>query len=439
MSDNNKNKFVLGTFTVDIPSAVNNANVNPQENNVIKTNGNYPVPANKTGWNSFQVQVENGGGSGDSIVPTQASLILDNRLVDYVKANQPDSLLILPNNDQNIMNMSLFETEGNRDYATEVVIDLEMLKPLIRLEPNQVLTQNNTTYDAYDYEKDDDIDLRPQNQRNIVYKSRDGSKAEVEDDPTYRNIGSFRVEVPPTPPVLYQYETINKNGTYIIPPGYNGLNTITVNFEDTGNNTAIPVEEVPLETQPSDPNNPDVTIEEGTLVQNKTVNNNTWYYNNRYVVNYGDYWEQLHLISSNTRSTFVQWFDNGSNNNFYSVLFTNPFNQSIVINVMAAQWQGIAWFFCISLGSHSSIHITNDVFPTNDAQVYIDKSPTESDIKILSKRFNPIYFEYRNGNNIWDTKVLYSVSPPSISITSNQHESVNLSGISKTGIYGVFG
>ena len=26
----------------------------------------------------------------------------------------------------------------------------------------------------------------------------------------------------------------------------NGLNTITVNFEDTSNNTAIPVEEVPL-------------------------------------------------------------------------------------------------------------------------------------------------------------------------------------------------
>ncbi len=51
------NLFTLGTFTIDIPQVVDNANVNSNNNNVIESNGNYPVPSGKTGWNSFSVNI----------------------------------------------------------------------------------------------------------------------------------------------------------------------------------------------------------------------------------------------------------------------------------------------------------------------------------------------------------------------------------------------
>lgn len=45
------------TFTVQIPSDVDNADVDSQNNNQIVSNGTYTVPNNKTGWNDFSVQV----------------------------------------------------------------------------------------------------------------------------------------------------------------------------------------------------------------------------------------------------------------------------------------------------------------------------------------------------------------------------------------------
>ena len=84
MSNNNPKPdfnatFSLGTFTVNVPSDVHNADVNPSENNVIKTNGTYNVPNNKSGWNSFSVNVT------PTITPNVADLMITNDVYDYVK------------------------------------------------------------------------------------------------------------------------------------------------------------------------------------------------------------------------------------------------------------------------------------------------------------------------------------------------------------------
>ena len=242
----------------------------------------------------------------------------------------------------------------------------------------------------------------------------------------YLYLGNVNVNVSPK---LYQYTTINKNGTYIIPPGYNGLNTIVVNFEDTGNNTAIPVEEVLVETKP-DPENPEAVIKEGTVDKEKYINNYTWNYN-RVIVNYGNYWNGFNGVYSGNSGTISRLIDNGYSNNFFGVQFFNNFDETIYVNVIAGQWNGMAWFFCLSLTPNSSITITNDIFPSNESKVYMDKSKNESDMKILKNRFNPVYFEYRN--EIWKTAVLYSLSPPLITV--NDYEQVNLSSIDKIGVY----
>lgn len=251
-NDKNNNTFTLGTFEVEIPSPSINANT--------------------------------------------ATLSLDNTAIDLVQ-KQYLGHLELP--DRNLNPIVQFNTNGY-NYATSLDIDLSNVGLQYNLEPGQVLTQNNTTYDAYDYEKDDDMDLRPQNQRNIVYKSRDGSKSEVEDDPTYRNIGSFRVEVPTpqprletisgheytsngnygirknwgydgiesvdfrinVPQTLYTYPTITTNGTYIIPENYVGLNVIKVNIDPNN---------------PNPPNPPAKPTKEATDGETIMQENNTWW------------------------------------------------------------------------------------------------------------------------------------------------------------------
>ena len=102
--------------------------------------------------------------------------------------------------------------------------------PLIQLEANQEINQNGE-YQIYDYEKDNDLDIKSHvapaaNVRNLVM-----SRDVVVDDPTYKNIGTFTVNVQPN---LYTgYNSNNKlklytniNGTINIPTGYDGLGSI---------------------------------------------------------------------------------------------------------------------------------------------------------------------------------------------------------------------
>lgn len=204
MSNNNPKPdfnalFKLGTFTVNVPTNVNNANVNPSENNVIKANGEYNVPNDKTGWNSFSVNVT------PTITPNVADLMITNDVYDYVKKNH-DGMVILPGNDPTVVEETMFDTHG-KDYATSVIIDLNFLKTELKIDPNHQkirLSEDEEDFEVYDYEKDGDYDVRvkpkpePEPTKNksrfITFKSN--TRDIIEDDPTYRNIGSFTIIAP---------------------------------------------------------------------------------------------------------------------------------------------------------------------------------------------------------------------------------------------------
>ena len=133
MSNNNPKPdfnalFKLGTFTVNVPSDVHNADVNPSENNVIKTNGEYNVPNDKSGWNSFSVNVT------PTITPNVADLMITNDVYDYVKEHH-DGMVILPGNDPTVIEETMFDTHG-KDYATSVIIDLNFLETELNIDPN---------------------------------------------------------------------------------------------------------------------------------------------------------------------------------------------------------------------------------------------------------------------------------------------------------------
>lgn len=210
MSNNNPKPdfnalFKLGTFTVNVPSDVHNADVNPSENNVIKTNGTYNVPNDKSGWNSFSVNVT------PTITPNVADLMITNDVYDYVKEHH-DGMVILPGNDPTVIEETMFDTHG-KDYATGLVIDLNFLKTELKIDPNHQkirLSEDEEDFEIYDYEKDGDYDVRvkpkpepepeqePEPTKNksryITFKSN--TRDIIEDDPTYRNIGSFTIVAP---------------------------------------------------------------------------------------------------------------------------------------------------------------------------------------------------------------------------------------------------
>lgn len=206
MSNNNPKPdfnalFKLGTFTVNVPSDVHNADVNPSENNVIKTNGTYNVPNDKSGWNSFSVNVT------PTITPNVADLMITNDVYDYVKEHH-DGMVILPGNDPTVIEETMFDTH-DKDYATGLIIDLNFLKTELKIDPNHQklrLSEDEEDFEIYDYEKDGDYDVRvkpkpepePEPTKNksrfITFKSN--TRDIIEDDPTYHNIGSFTIVAP---------------------------------------------------------------------------------------------------------------------------------------------------------------------------------------------------------------------------------------------------
>lgn len=219
MSDKNK-YFSFGTFRVEIPSVVNNANVNPTNYNIIKNNGDYNIPEGYTGWNNFKVDVEK-------------STTVDDNEVNITIPAEPD---FDPNGDPYTLEIGNFNDENNplitwnqfdEKYATTINLDLgefvEQLYRELKLENGQVILENGE-YQIYDYEKDNDLDIK----KKTLKLSRG-----VIDDPSYRNIGSFRVNVPTSSNISLQNKIVNiyQNGQRTINPdnNYNGLGQVIIN------------------------------------------------------------------------------------------------------------------------------------------------------------------------------------------------------------------
>lgn len=115
-----------------------------------------------------------------------------------------NGILNLPSNVEALNILTGFDTNDQK-YATGISIDLSELNTEIHLEPNQnkVLTQETEQFEIYDYEKDDDLDIREKPTNSLLNTKstrlitlKNGTRDIIEDDPTYRNIGSFSVTAP---------------------------------------------------------------------------------------------------------------------------------------------------------------------------------------------------------------------------------------------------
>ena len=76
MSDNSTRDGLdkNANIRVQVPSDVNNADVNSENNNIISSNGNYIIPNGKTGWNSFFIEVP----SNNELSATNSTLVNNN-------------------------------------------------------------------------------------------------------------------------------------------------------------------------------------------------------------------------------------------------------------------------------------------------------------------------------------------------------------------------
>lgn len=139
-----------------------------------------------------------------------------------------NGILELPNND---LNNLVQWNRNNKAYETSLSIDLSDISTnsgLLQLEPNQnkVLKQETEQFEIYDYEKDDDLDIRekptnsPLNTKSTrLITLKNGTRDIIEDDPTYRNIGSFSVTAP-----LLSSAAISKNQSQFNISDYNQNN-----------------------------------------------------------------------------------------------------------------------------------------------------------------------------------------------------------------------
>lgn len=134
---------------------------------------------------------------------------------------------------------------SNAEYFTSVEVATNPLP----LDPNQPPLTSNGQYTIYDKDADDDMDIvesnqqQPQVQQRKLIMTRD-----VIDDQSYKNIGTFTVNVTPTPPITVN-AIIEDNGTYsanqfdtttgeLLPTGQTSdaqyINQVTVNNPSSG-------------------------------------------------------------------------------------------------------------------------------------------------------------------------------------------------------------
>ena len=200
----------------------------------------------------------------DSIIP----VLVDHHLISN------DTFTITSNNQtytvEQLMQLNQYLPSSYNGLSKTCSIRVQVPETLVELEPNQVisLTQNRKRkkYNIYDYEKDDDLDIRYDS--DVVTQSRGVTLTrDVIDDPTYRNIGSFEID---TDIPIEQNKTINitSNGTQNVLPvsGFEGLEDITINVN-------VPQTLVNNYTQPTITTNGTYTIPSGyTGFNNFSVN-----------------------------------------------------------------------------------------------------------------------------------------------------------------------
>jgi hypothetical protein len=128
------------SVTVAVPQSggttVNNADVAPNDYNIIRANGSFQIPQGKTGWNSFSVQVpDSGSGGDDSQIPeNRLSVILSDdavataqdrtdamsngvplrNYIDWPKAGQVDwtNITTIPQNDAKWVDSALIDVSN---------------------------------------------------------------------------------------------------------------------------------------------------------------------------------------------------------------------------------------------------------------------------------------------------------------------------------------
>lgn len=98
---------------------------------------------------------------------------------------------------------------SNAEYFTSVEVATNPLP----LDPNQPPLTSNGQYTIYDKDADDDMDIVESNQQPQVQQRKLIMTRDVIDDQSYKNIGTFTVNVTPTPPITVN-AIIEDNGTY---------------------------------------------------------------------------------------------------------------------------------------------------------------------------------------------------------------------------------
>lgn len=133
---------------------------------------------------------------------------------------------------------------SNAEYFSSVEVATNPLP----LDPNQPPLTSNGQYTIYDKDADEDMDIVESNQQPQPLLRKLIMTRDVIDDQSYKNIGTFTVNVTPTPPITVN-AIIEDNGTYspnqfdtttgeLLPTGQTSgaqyFNQVTVNNPSSG-------------------------------------------------------------------------------------------------------------------------------------------------------------------------------------------------------------
>ena len=269
--------FTLGTFTVNIPK-VDNANVNSNNNNVIESNGDFPIPQGKTGWNSFSVDVPS--------------------TTDNADVNSNNNNVIKSNGD--------FPIPQGKTGWNAFSVDVPV--PNIGPGGTRSFTSNVSNYTI---------------QPSWPYDAMTDLKINI-------NVPSIN---------NYNLGTITKNGTYTVPVGYSGFATIYVNINPEDPNPA-PGEDNPSPTPGEENPTPTPTAPSGQDTYIDIPESSGYYYagvykryNGEYINAYPASYNKGSISGSfgpyNDVITLVRSSGNKSIWKFFSIKFQTWKNRSI--------------------------------------------------------------------------------------------------------------
>ena len=201
---NNYNAMSQITITTDVPTdttVIDNADVD--EDNIITENGDFMVPANKTGWNSFVVDVQ-------PDLEQKSETITENGTITIVPSSGKDGL------SQVLIN-------------TEVQIpELQELKTY-QLESDQPVN----IYPSSGYDGIEVVRVSP---KNFQYESPVTTNGPLTIPNGFSGLANVIINVPTTSVNNYTYPPLTGNGEYRVPDNYTGLNSVTVAVPSDINN-----------------------------------------------------------------------------------------------------------------------------------------------------------------------------------------------------------